>query len=236
LIVEMAECSTHEQQKLLLDRIRILFKDGPFVPLGDDQAILFKEWYFPAIREIVTLHDAPKTEAAYPAWIAERLGITLEQAEEALDILLSRGLLKVEDGVLRRTEPMVRSARGKVCPMYLRAYHMQVLERAFTAVRLERDRRHFEGLTFAVPRDALPDLKEMIQRFFREVATRVGAATGREEVCQLHVAMFPLSRWRDGAASTDGSEPAKSRAAAKTAARDAKAATAGDSSRDRSKE
>jgi uncharacterized protein (TIGR02147 family) len=199
LIVEMAECSTHEQQKLLLDKIRILFKDGPFVPLDDDQAILFKEWYYPAIREIVTLRDAPKGEAEYPAWIAERLGISLEQAEEGLEILLAKRLLKVEDGLLVRSEPIVRTARNKVYPMYLRGYHMQVLERAFTALRFERDRRHFEGLTFAMPREAMPELKEMIQRFFREVATRIGASTDREEVCQLHVTMFPLSQWRDKA-------------------------------------
>jgi uncharacterized protein (TIGR02147 family) len=193
LLVELTETTGHAAQRALLQKIESTFKDGLFSSIPDDGIEIFRDWYYPAIREIVTLTDAQPTSA----WIAARLGIEVEQVEEALDVLVARGYLKDEGGQLVRAEPSVRTSRNKVYPMMLGAYHMKMLEQAFAALSLTRDRRHFEGLTFALPRRLMPQIKEMIQRFFREVDMLVEAQEGREEVCHLRVELFPLTRWTD---------------------------------------
>lgn len=194
LLVELSECTTQDAQKSLMQKLQAHFKDGLFSAIEGDGVEIFREWWYPATREIVTLKDAEPT----PGWIANRLGISEEQAKAALETLLARGFLKEEGGRLVRSEPSVRTARNKIYPMFLAAYHMKVLEQAFAAVRLGRDRRHFEGLTFAIPRALMPQIKEMIQRFFREVDMLVESQpAAREEVVHLHVELFPLTRWLD---------------------------------------
>lgn len=195
MLLDLADCATPEQRHALLEKINATFRDGLFSSIPDDGIEIFRDWYYPAVREIVTLKDAQPTAA----WVADRLGISPEDARDALDTLVARDFLRWEGERLVRAEPSVRTNKNKIYPMMLASYHLKVFERAFPAVRLGRDKRHFEGLTFAVPRRKLPEVKEMIQRFFREVDTLVEAQEdGREEVCQLHVAMFPLTRWTDG--------------------------------------
>lgn len=197
LIIELAECNSNVEQKAILEKIQIGFREGLFAPIREDQAVIFREWYFPAIREIVTLKDAPKTTLAYAPWIAERLGITKDQAQEALDLLVKVGFLKIEDDGFLRSEPSVGTEGGRMYPLYLGAFHMTMLERAFNAVRLGRDKRHLEFLTFAMSKKLMPELRQEIKRFMREIDRLVEAEPIRDEVCQLHLALFPLSQWQD---------------------------------------
>ena len=193
LLVDLASAEGHAAQTALLRRLQTSFRDGLFAAIPDDGVEIFRDWYYPAVREIVTLQGAEPT----PAWIAGRLGIGEAEAAEALATLIAKGFLKdAGDGRLTRATPSVRTARNKIYPMLLGSWHLKMLEQAFGALRLPRDRRHFEGLTFAIPRRQFPQLKEMVQRFFREVDALVEEGQdGREEVCHLHVELFPLTRW-----------------------------------------
>ena len=195
VLVELAEATTHAAQAALLARIQTKFKEGLFAAIPDEGVEIFRKWYIPAIREIVTLKDAQSD----PQWIAGRLNIALNEAQEGLDLLLSLGFLKQAEGRLIRSEPSVRTSRHKIYPSMLGQYHMQVLERAFKSVLLGRDRRHFESLQFSMPRRLMPQLKESIQRFFREIDALVEAEpeADREEVCLMQIGLFPLTNWSD---------------------------------------
>lgn len=191
--VELAAADRREAQEELLAKIKIYNQSGVFAPISDEGIEIFREWYFPAVREAVALEGSKGTGE----WIAERLGLTVDAVDEALDVLLDKGFLTQSGDRLERSAPSVRTDRKKTYPLILAAYHMKVMERAYPALTLPRDRRHFEGLTFAVPRSKLPALKEMIQRFFREVDTLVEAETKREEIYHLHCELFPMTKERD---------------------------------------
>lgn len=188
--VELAAADSREAQQELLAKIKVLNQNGVFSPITDDGIEIFREWYFPAVREAVVLDGARHDSE----WIAGRLGISREAADEAIDTLLDKGYLQQVGDRLERSEPSIRTDRKKIYPLTLAAYHMKILERAFPALSLPRDKRHFEGLTFAVPMSKVPVLKEMIQRFFREVDLLVEAETTREEVFHLHCELFPMTR------------------------------------------
>jgi len=190
LIVELQDCSSQAEQKALIERIQVSFRHGQFVLISDDGVEIFRDWYYPAIREIVTLKDAQPT----PGWIAERLGIPPEAAAVALETLISKGFLRWRGEQLERSEPSV-GTRNKVYPMLLGAYHMKMLERAFGAIALGRDQRHFESMTFAIPKRLMPEIKDRIVKFFCEMDMLVeGEMTGREEVCHMRLELFPLTR------------------------------------------
>lgn len=193
VLIELAEAASHNVQAALLAKIQAKFKEGLFAAIPDEGIEIFRRWYIPAIREIILLKDAKPT----PEWIAERLGIKQAEAAEGLDLLLTLGFLKRDGDLVTRAEPSVRTSRQKVYPSVLGQYHMQVLEKAFQSVLLGRDRRHFESLAFSIPKRLMPQLKESIQRFFREVDMLVEAEpeSEREEVCLMQVGLFPLTRW-----------------------------------------
>jgi len=198
LILELAECTSREARAALLEKIQTVFRDGLFAAIPDDGIEIFRDWYYPAVREIVATEGARPD----PSWIAARLGIADAEAAAAIETLVAKGYLKREDdGRLVRAQPSVRTARNKIYPIMLASYHVKVLNRAVAGIGLPRDRRHFEGLTFAIPRRLMPQVKDAIGRFFREVDAMVEGQSGREEVCQLHVELFPLTSWQD--VSTD---------------------------------
>lgn len=190
LIIELAHTETQAGQQVLLERIKTAFKDGLFSMVPDDGAEIFRDWYYPAIREIVTLAECDGSTA----WIAGRLGIPTPDAEEALETLLRIGFLKrLDNGRIARSEPSVGTGRN-FYPMFLGAWHMKMLERAFQAITIPREQRHFDGLSFAVARRHVPTLRAAIQRFIRETDAWIeGQGEAREEVFHIHVEMFPLT-------------------------------------------
>jgi uncharacterized protein (TIGR02147 family) len=191
-IVELAQCTSHQEQRALIDRIQTIFRNGLFAPLEGESVEVFRDWYYPAIREIVTIEGLDASAAA----IGARLGITAEEAEAAIALLVARGLLRrTEGGRLERADPSIRTVNEKVYRVMFNAWHLKMLEMSFTAMHLDRDVRHFEGLTFAVPRRLMPQLRQAIERFFRELDFFVEAQTGRDEVMHVHLALFPLTRW-----------------------------------------
>ncbi len=193
LIVDLALTESDSSRQELLKKINALVKEDMFTSITPDGAVIFREWFYPAIREIVMLKDF----RADPTWISERLQIEPKQAEDALKELLERGFLRDEDGSLTRTEPSVRTSKNKLYPMYLGAYHLKILNEAFRGVRHDRDKRHFEALTVSIPKALMPRIKQEIQKFFREIDTMCESEESREEVVQLHMSMFPLTIWNN---------------------------------------
>lgn len=192
IIVELSQCLGHQEQKALLEKIQTVFRGGLFAPIDDAGVEIFRDWYYPAIREIVTLKGAEHT----PEWVAARLGITTGEAADAIGTLVNLGFLRrLPDGILERSEPSVGTTSGKAYPMLFNSWHLKMVERAFSAMSVPHDRRHFEGLTVAIPKKLMPQLSQMIERFFREVDVFVESQPEREEVMHLHLALYPLTKW-----------------------------------------
>lgn len=198
MIIELADAETQAVQKALLERIKTSFHNGLFSTIPDEGVEIFRDWYYPAIREIVTLKEFDGTAA----WIAGRLGVETAAVETAVETLLRTGFLRRNDnGRLERCEASVGTNK-KIYPILLGAWHMKMLERAMGAIPLKRDRRHFDSLTFAVSRRFIPTLKAVIQRFIRETDALIeGQGDSRDEVFHIHVEMFPLTKYREEPAS-----------------------------------
>jgi uncharacterized protein (TIGR02147 family) len=194
LIIELAHTETQAAQTALLAKIKTSFHNGFISTIPDEGVEIFRDWYYPAIREIVMLKECDGS----PAWIAGRLGITTAEAETALETLLRTGFLKRgEDGKLVRCEASVGTNK-KIYPIMLGAWHLKMLERAFGAVALKRDRRHLSGMSFAVSKGFVPVLKAAIDRFIRETDALVESQVdGKDEVFHIHVEMFPLTKFRE---------------------------------------
>jgi uncharacterized protein (TIGR02147 family) len=151
-------------------------------------------WYIPAIRELAARPDFDED----PAWIAAQLipAIKPKEARTALETLLALGLLVREGDRLRPGEQIVTTGpetRG----MHIVSYHRAMMARASEAMDvLPKAQRDISSLTLALGRGGLELLKHRIQEFRRELLGLEQTGESVDQVVQVNLQLFPLSRSR----------------------------------------
>jgi len=157
---------------------------------------LFKyltHWYYPAVRELAGRSDFVDD----PKWVARQLRpkITTRQARSALQTLQDLGLLVAdESGRLVRGETSLTTGH-EVRSIVIPAYHRQMIERAASAIEeVPPDERDVSALTVCIRAASLADLKQRIHRFREEMLERSDSEEDPEQVYQLCIQLFPLSR------------------------------------------
>lgn len=166
---------------------------GPgYLQLTADQFHVASDWYYFGILSL-TETEAFRND---PAWIAQRLAITPQDAQVALDRLKRLGML-IEDqyGRLKRGAAHYRTS-DDVASVSARKAHFQNLDLARQS--LERDpvdKRDFTCLTLPLDPRHLGRAKELIRKFQVELdaeleALNQGHAT---EVYRLGMHFYPLS-------------------------------------------
>lgn len=161
--------------------------------LDAQHAAYHEHWYVPAIRELAVRADF----RAEPAWVARMLepGITVAQAEKALEVLVALGLLSAdESGQLRPVDAHVTTGLRPLGHQ-IADYHRAMIARAGDAIDLfPRDEREIASLTLCIDEALLPELKQKLQAFRRELMTFAEASGQRGRVVQVNFQLFPLSK------------------------------------------
>ncbi len=129
----------------------------------------------------------------YPAWIARRLGLSLERATRCVENLLEHGILKrTATGSLRKSRKSFRTS-DEVKSVAVRRFHrsaLQLAERKLEQIPLEL--RDFTAMAVAFNPDKLGRVKTRIRRFYREL-DRLVADQDAREVYQISIQLFPLT-------------------------------------------
>lgn len=169
-------------------------KKSEYSLLQQDTFASMSEWYFDAILEM-TLIPRFKIE---PPVIAAALGITNQQATLALETLERLNLIYKE----RRGKYKLLHPNSDNCldadytSAANRKYQLSILNKSIEALeKIDRKKRDHTSTTLAIDVKDLPKIKEIIQKFRREVdayAHRSGARL--DEIYQLQVSFFPLSK------------------------------------------
>lgn len=146
------------------------------------------EWYYFAILALARL----KRNFADPAWIARRLNIPLQIANQALTDLVKHGHLEISGGRLKRCSPDVRT-KSDAPSATVRRFHRQTLQIA--SQKLESvpvEKREFIHLSLPMDRKRIKAAKKVLRKFaddFAESVTR-GEQT---EVYHFNMSFFPVS-------------------------------------------
>jgi uncharacterized protein (TIGR02147 family) len=137
-----------------------------------------------------------------PDWIASALQppTTREAAVAALDVLMAAGgLTRDADGRLQAGSGELATDHDVLQDVLNQAVdqlHRQILGRAPDVLSaVPHAERQFGAMTFAVPAQAVPELKARITRFYEEMMHHVEVAAGpRDRVYQLCVQLYPVAR------------------------------------------
>ncbi|MFA6236282.1 MAG: TIGR02147 family protein [Bacteriovorax sp.] len=171
------------QQDLKLDKL-----DARVV--GDDVLDRLTDWYLLAILSLVKLNDF----VVSPGNISKRLGISLEEAVEAVNFLIAHEMLKSdESGKIVRTEKRF-STLDNISSDQLKKIQANNLRMGVESLyRDDVGKRDFTTMTIAVDPKNIDEAKELIRKFERDLAVLLEYGE-KKEVYNLTIGLYPLTR------------------------------------------
>lgn len=150
------------------------------------------KWYVVAIYVLIDLKDFKP----YPDWIAKRFGglITVAQAKEALENLEKLGMIEKDSIMGFRQVSGAVTVADDTRSVAVFNYHQSMIRLASEALRAnQQSLREMNGATIAIPADRLPEIKERIRAFRKEINQLASSFPDPDQVYQLNIQLFPLT-------------------------------------------
>lgn len=158
-----------------------------FLRLREDQFHLISDWYHMAI---LSLAKTKKTQSD-PRWIARRLGISIEQASQALLRLERLGIIQTKPKLKQISEPI--EMVSEIPSEAIRKYHIQNLNLAIEKIEMvEVKKRQFQSISVPINPDKIANFKKLIDNFLSS-AHELSRKCEGQEVYNLNVQLFPVT-------------------------------------------
>lgn len=187
------ETKNHYYQRLLQSQ-----KFSQLKPIEKYQYDYCSEWYHAVVRELVMAQGFDGTAL----WLSKRISpeITAAQAQKSLELLVKLGFLTRDDlsGKYHQTSALVTTG-AELASMALYNYHLSLIDLTKTALEITpATERDVSAMVLGVSKDKIPLLKKKIQEFRQDVLKLVSTETSSNEVLQISVQMFPLTKTDKG--------------------------------------
>ena len=171
-------------------------KNAPGVPdpnqLLLDVYHIVAEWYHYAILELMKVQGFESK----PEWVAKKLGISTMEVRVAFERLVRVGFIQVGTSGAWTPGRPVASPTGN--PYVASAYERQqrrAIEASLDAFdKVPGDRREYGSMTIAINTKRLPEIREKLTRFRRELNELLRKDNERDAVYQLGISFHPLGR------------------------------------------
>lgn len=151
---------------------------------------LYRRWYVIAILELASCKGV-KLTAQHAAQVL-RPKISVQEAKEAIDLLLSKSLLIEKNGRYIPTPVSLRSTSGQ-SDDFVRLNHKETVQAALTAIDLPLEKRGFFGLTIAIDPAKLPQLKSKLKSLIEEIQQDQANDPEAKEVYRIQAHCFPMT-------------------------------------------
>jgi len=172
------------------DRAKIKKPSKSSVKLEEDIFELIGKWYYFAILGLSEV----KGSRADSRWIAKKLGITSQEANQAISRLIRLKIITLrEDGSFYQSSPAIVTT-DEVPSMAIQEYHKGILKLA--QLRLEEvpvEQREFRSVTIAGNSKKINKAKKLIKELKDLVVDSLEVGP-RDEVYQLSIQLFPFSK------------------------------------------
>lgn len=154
---------------------------------------IISEWQHYAILELFKLKGFQPT----PIEIGKRLGIDRKLALESLNRLKEVGMVKLNKKT-KKLELESESSSAILSQDTSKAHRNQqqeILEGAIDALHnIPVEHRSQTSMTMAVDLDKLPEAKELIKEFRRNMGRLLSSGAELNEVYQLSISLYPLTK------------------------------------------
>ncbi|MDB5051195.1 MAG: hypothetical protein JWO30_4266 [Fibrobacteres bacterium] len=167
-------------------------------PIEKGQFEYLDQWYHPAVREMLVHREF----TGDPAWIADRIRprVTQPQVEKSIQLLKRLGLVKIDEasGKWIQTEIQI-STPPEIASLAVANYHRAVLKLAAESIDgFPSEARDLRSVTLGIPQSRYAEVKRKMEEMWREILALSEAGGPVEEVYQINMQAFPLTRGKDG--------------------------------------
>lgn len=162
-------------------------KDGKYT-LNPSELKDFCNWIVFAIMGLAEISP----NQASPEWIAAKLKISRNLAEQAFNLMKDKNYIKIERGQFRRAKGYLRT-ESDIPSALIRRHHRVVMQLA--SERLEQvpiAQREYGSYMVAINKSRLPAAKKMIRKFLEEFCNEFDRGK-KTDVVSLSLQMFTLT-------------------------------------------
>ena len=192
-LVFFNQAKTHEDEDFYYKKMLQSKKYKLLKPIEKKKYEYYSEWYHPIVRELIASKEFDGTEE----WIASRLypPITPVQAKKSIDLLEGLGFIeKNQNGKWKQANTLI-STGPEVISVVIHNYHKTLLDLSKLVIdHLKMKDRDVSSLTLGVKKERLPEIKTKIIDFRQEIMKMVSQDTEPEEVVQLNIQFFPVTK------------------------------------------
>jgi uncharacterized protein (TIGR02147 family) len=193
-IVAFDHAKTHDEKDKYFRRILQIRGQNNAVELQKEQYDFVSHWYIPVIRELVTSGNYNGN----PQWIADRIipQITLSQVKKGISLLQALGLIIPDEHELKwRQTNRTISTPSEVLSVAAMNYHLGAIELGRESLsRFNADLRDIRAITLGIPNSKVGELKNRIETFWSDLLTFANESIDVEQVMQVNIQMFPMSK------------------------------------------
>lgn len=192
-LVFFNQAASHQDKDFYYQNLLRSKKFSQLKPIEKSQYEYYSTWYHPVIRELVISKDYDGTAE----WVASRVfpAITTQQAEKSVELLEKLGFIeRTAPNQWRQATPLL-STGPEVISFVVHNYHQQLLDVTKEVIeKLSLENRDVSSVTLGVVAERIPQLKKEIQEFRQRIMKLVSNDSHPEEVFQLNIQFFPLTR------------------------------------------
>lgn len=192
LSVESLHNRSLKVKKDSLTKLQNLDNKCGFDEISLEQFKIISDWHHFAILEL-TETDSFQSDLK---WIANRLGITVSEAADAVQRLLDFGLLQqTKSGRWRQTKADLITPYG-VPSREMRKHHSQIIIKAHDSLEsVPVEQRDFSSLTMTCSESQLTEARKLIKEFYRKFDRVMKSQSDpKDRVYALAIQFFPLDR------------------------------------------
>lgn len=196
LLVAFDKSSTHEEKEKYYRKIIRLRAQKSKGPIDVQQYEYFNNWYHAVIRELVVHPEYQGNNK----WIAERLNpsVSLQKITSSLKLLQKLNLIVYDVNKKQWTQTDTHISTPSTVPnIAIRRYHKEMINLAETSLdTIKGSNGTYRSITVGLNDKGLKKLQAKCEDFWHELQTLCEEFSETEDVYQVNIQCFPLTKKR----------------------------------------
>jgi uncharacterized protein (TIGR02147 family) len=193
MLVQYDQATQHEEKRTWFSKL-IEKRRSRVRNLEKEQFMLFDNWYYVAIRELLDFYIFTGDDYTKLGKMLEP-AITATQAKQAIDTLVALGLVRQnEDGHFERVEALVSTGEAWQS-LAITSFQQNMIEMARSSIdRISRKHRDVSTLTVSVSESSVQHIQDILRNSRRQILEVAKSDQFADRVMQLNFQCFPLSK------------------------------------------
>lgn len=196
-LVDFRQAPTHEEKELHWVRIKKLGRFSDLVKVNSQEFDFFKTWYLAPLREIICNLNLKCSEPVDFKMLSSTLSpsVPVRKIQEGFQLLKDLKLIVEDENECWTHSNQHLQASSLTRSLAVRQFQKENNKLAEESLdRFKRTERNISTITLGTNNQGFREINQLIQEFQENVVKIVEENSGAEQVFQLNVQLFPVSK------------------------------------------